>query len=190
MRRLRHIIGGVAGCCGRRLWLLLWALGMLSVADIPGSPIFVLSRAEQWGYIVAAGALKASVLGVPLGLMMRRRPWRPAAVAVIAVYGLLAVVNALCYRFYEFGITRKLLMILSQTTSREASEFVPALLANLRGLLSAPSTYVVAASALAVCVAMLRMPPWLWRRRSLWPAACRLRLSACRISPGARLTRW
>ncbi len=158
MRRLRHIIGGVAGCCGRRLWLLLWALGMLSVADIPGSPIFVLSRAEQWGYIVAAGALKASVLGVPLGLMMRRRPWRPAAVAVIAVYGLLAVVNALCYRFYEFGITRKLLMILSQTTSREASEFVPALLANLRGLLSAPSTYVVAASALAVCVAMLRMP--------------------------------
>ena len=153
-RRLQRIWSGLAGRFSPVLWLVLWVAGMLSVADIPGSPVFVLSRPAQWVYIVAVGALKASVLYIPLAWMMRRRRLRVTAHVLVGVYFVAALANALCYRFYEFGVTRKLFVILSQTTPREAAEFLPGLVSNLTSLLASPSTYAG--------VAVAGLAAWLW----------------------------
>jgi len=169
-RRIKAAVARVP--LDRRLWLLLWGLCMLSLVDIPGSPVFMMGRAAQWAYVALAGAFKASVMYVPLALMMRRRAGRVVALTLICLFALLAVANALCWRFYEFGITRKLFVILSQTTPRETSEFLPGLVSNVISLAAAPSTYTVMAAAVAVVWLMLRL-----RRRIAWIAVAVLTVS-------------
>lgn len=137
----------------RVVFLVVWVLCVLSVADVAGASQFKLSMFVQVVYLATVGALKGVVVMLLVWLLYSRLPrclYRPGqsgrlgiphltalmsrAVAVLAftLFAVLAVLNFGCYEFYGFGITRKLLLIIGQTTWREATEFLPGLWSNVR----------------------------------------------------------
>lgn len=52
------------------------------------------------------------------------------------------LVNFICFYFYGFGISNKLMAIISQTNYEETAEFLPTLLANLYSEIQNPATWL------------------------------------------------
>ncbi len=107
----------------RLLWLVLWVASMLSMADIPAGITFRIPSCLQVGYIICVGAFKGSAL-LALCLLCMRWKWMKVPVYVaVGIYVALAVVNFASYRFFGFGITRRMISIVMQTNPAEAAEF-------------------------------------------------------------------
>lgn len=53
------------------------------------------------------------------------------------------LVNFLCFHFYGFGISNKLMAIIAQTNYDETAEFLPTFLANLYSEIQNPATWLV-----------------------------------------------
>ena len=108
----------------RLLWLVLWVASMLSIADIPAGITFRIPSCLQVGYIICVGAFKGSVSLALCLLCLRWKCMRVPVYVAVGIYVALAVVNFASYRFFGFGITRRMISIVMQTNPGEAAEFV------------------------------------------------------------------
>lgn len=143
----------------RGLWVWLWLMGILSLFDIPGSPVFGLPPVWSAVYLLFASAFKGSLillLLIPL-LCTKRMKW--LAYALTGVYSLMAVTNAFCYAFYDMGISRKLLFIFAQTTPDEAAGFLPGLWHNIAGIFRHGAFYLAAGVTAALYAGVKKFSP-------------------------------
>lgn len=111
-----------------RLWLILWICALASICDI----IEFTLKFESHKFLIVAGlaaysVLKATFLTAIYILCRRRRILKPLAIALIAGFIFLSLVNGICWIFFGFGITNKLITIIIETNPREISEFLPEL---------------------------------------------------------------
>lgn len=134
----------------RILLFVCYILSLLSIVDIPFSPVYDFNLLLITVFLLNISMFKAVVLTLLLGwLYDRSRHLRSLAVAFVIIYGIICAVNAVSFAFYGFGISRKLIVVFSQTNMREISEFIPGLTDNIRNLLTSWRTYaVLAATAL------------------------------------------
>lgn len=146
-------------------------LSMLSVCDIPWAPAFRLPDIAAMAYFVTVAALKATAITLLLSPLLSRRRYRHAAIAAVVLYALLCLVNGGCWLLYGFGISRRLIIILSQTTPREISEFIPGMLMSIRGWLADPATWMAATLAAALIYCARYIPARSFRRACLLLAA-------------------
>lgn len=108
----------------RMMWLFLWVISMLSIADIPSSTAFGIPRWQQIAYILCVGAFKGSAFFILYLLCCRRKWLKTILVIVIGLYTVLASINYASYHFFGFGITRHMLSIVMQTNMAETKEFL------------------------------------------------------------------
>lgn len=143
----------------RVLWCVLLILSVMSLCDIPAANIFktVMPLGLRWIGIVLASAFKASFL---LGLLLScsRPGWlRIAAWCVLSVYAILCLINFVSFAFYDFGISHKMLMLLSETNPAEAGDFFSTFLVSLSQALSAGLLCKLLFIAAAVLI-LLKIP--------------------------------
>lgn len=142
---------------GRTAWLALWVFSVMSVADIPVSPVFGLSVTAQTLYVIVASAFKATLL-FALGLVMRRvRTLWALYLVGIGLFAMLSVVNCLSFVIYGFGISRRLVMICMQTTPAEIKGFSSELFSNLGHLLLSWRTLSSMAAVAVLFLAVRRV---------------------------------
>ncbi len=142
----------------RYLWLFLWIISIMSVFDITCASYCDWPAWLCVIYTPVVAAFKATVITLAAALLLKHRIGRPIAWILIFAYTLLSLVNLVSYAFYGFGITRKLILILAQTTPNEAAEFMPGLLLNILGCLRTPWPYI--------SIAAISLLAWLTRRAS------------------------
>ena len=126
----------------KRLWLLLTLLSIMSIWDIPNAPIFKIGLWLRIVYVIAVGALKGSVILAVYNFCQRWHVLKFICVIFIVFYALIAVVNFVSYEFYGFGLTRKMMFIVAQTTLNEVQGFVPGLYYNILNLFRNPIVYL------------------------------------------------
>lgn len=107
----------------RLLWVLLWAVSMLSIADIPAGIAFHMSPIIQVIYIICVGAFKGCVLLAIFVLCFSHKWLKIIACVALVMYTAIALVNSAAYHFFGFGITRRMISIIMQTNPAEATEF-------------------------------------------------------------------
>lgn len=112
-------------------WIALWLISILSLIDIPASPVLEWPREAYLPYLATVGAFKASLIFLIGRIAAKRSILRIAYVIAVSLYAIAATVNAVAYGLYGFGISRKLILIALQTTPREISGFAPELFANI-----------------------------------------------------------
>lgn len=144
----------------RLLWVILLAVSAMGMSDIPSadildSPLPVWTR---WAGVWLASAFKASACVAALAVSRDHRVLHAAAVAVVAVYCFLCSVNFLCLDFYGFGISHKMLMLISATNAQETWEFLGDFFRKAAGAVSVATAFWLAGAA-AICFLAYRIKP-------------------------------
>ena len=80
---------------------------------------------------MTVGAFKATVLIFLIAFLNKKKWVRPLIYVLVGLYGVLALLNFFSKIFYGFGITRKLLVIISQTNLEEIKGFLPGFWNNI-----------------------------------------------------------
>ncbi|MDO5395984.1 MAG: phosphoethanolamine transferase [Bacteroidales bacterium] len=140
----------------RCAWILLLFLSAFTIIDIVELPTFHFSGFMKWALLICFDAFKATAILFIINIVAprsHRLMW-----FAVALYGLVALINVIAYKFYGFGITRKLMVVVAQTTSGECAEFMQGLLRNLLSLLTDPWTLCVVAGCIAGIYAIRFMP--------------------------------
>lgn len=140
------------------LWSWLFLMSILSIIDIPGSNIYALSLPVQVLYTIFFSAFKSSILCAVFILLERYKIGKFLAYAFVSIFSALALVNAFSFIFYDFGISRKMLLIFAQTTSFEANGMMPAIFDNIISFLTRWSTLAVIAGVLLIWQALKKFP--------------------------------
>lgn len=140
------------------LWTWMFLMSILSVIDIPGSPVFALSPFIQVLYVLSFSALKATLLCSGVLLLERWRVGKYFAYILVGIFSILALVNAFSYTFYDFGISRKMLLIFAQTTAFETDGMIPAILDNIISFLIRWSTLAVIATTVILFIILKKFP--------------------------------
>ena len=149
----------------RYMLTVLFIFSVLSMIDIPSSPVFKIPGWLQCIYLICVSGFKAVALLLLCYPLFKIRYGKVIIWCIIAIYGILAIVNAVSWNYYSFGITRKLILIFAQTTPQEASEFMPGLFHNISQLFFTPGFYIALIAA-AIGVWVLRVLPGKWIGRA------------------------
>lgn len=126
----------------KQLWLFLSILSIMSIWDIPNASIFKMDLWARIIYAIMVGGLKGTILLIIYNLCRKWKILRIAWCIFIIFYAIIATLNFVSYEFYEFGLTRKMMFIVAQTTSYEIREFLPGLYYNIINLLENPILYI------------------------------------------------
>lgn len=147
MKNYNHIITKILSvfCSNKGLWVFLYLLSFFSLIDIPGSPVFKLPVYLQILYLIFVSAFKSSVLLLLLSALLSTKRLRIFAWIFLGLYSLIATANIFCYCYYGMGISRKLILILAQTTPDEIAGFMPGLSHNIIGIFKRPQFYLTVA---------------------------------------------
>ncbi|MCM1450066.1 MAG: phosphoethanolamine transferase [Clostridiales bacterium] len=146
----------------RGLWAIIMLLSIAGMADIPGASILTLPLWLQWTTVVAIASLKATLLSM---MVLIARKWKAATIAVwliVAVHIFLCLVNFVCYELYGFGISHKLIVVISQTNMAETCEFLPGLMDNLATATTHTGFWAGMAITVIAYVAVRRLQPALF----------------------------
>ena len=154
-----------------RLWLCLVVTAAGSLADVAEF------TSHQEGMVIAVAALiceavmKATALTAIYAVCRSNRWLRAGAVAVVAAFVALSLLNGFCWLFYGFGISMKLFKIMVETNPTEIGEFMPELAAKLTAMLQSIWFWVCAGAFAAAW-------RWLPKVSSKWMVSGSLVLSA------------
>lgn len=148
------------------LWTFLWFVSALSIIDIPGAIVYNIPYHCQILYIVTVSAMKASILLILIVPLIKRHKWFGRSILLIYIF--LATMNAFCFKFYDTGITRRLILTIVQTNKNEIREFLEGLINNIQGILLAPLFYLSIIFGTAFIYVFNIMP----RKTFLWIAGC------------------
>lgn len=119
----------------RRVWLVLLVASAFSVMDILGYYVaHDMGLWVEWG-VRGYAVLKATVITLLLGLVRKHRILYGIGWALVSIFILLSIANAVSYSLYGFGVSRKLVTILYETNSEEVRQFLPGMIGNIFSLL-------------------------------------------------------
>lgn len=122
---------------------MLFVFSILSIVDIPFSSAYSFPTGFAYIYLVTVAAFKATLLIFLIAFLDRKKWVIPIIYILVGLYGLLAFLNFFSKIFYGFGITRKLLVIISQTNLDEIKGFVPGFWNNIGISLSNTWTIII-----------------------------------------------
>ncbi len=135
------------------LWLLVFSI--LSIFDITEADQFRMSAVYKISFTIFVAAFKTIFILYILQFLFRGKLLKIAAYFLIFFYGLLSITNFLSYHLYGFGITRKFILIIAQSTSREISGFVPQLFSNIAAITKS-LYFPIFAAAILIATIMIR----------------------------------
>lgn len=138
------------------LWLFLVFISGMSIWDFTGAIIFDVSWGVKIGYIVFFSILKASVLTLLYSLARRNNVLWISVIILISLYVLVSLVNFVSFQLYGFGISRKLILILAQTTPSETYNFMPGLIHNISNVFKSWTFYAVCIAGIILGYAIKR----------------------------------
>ncbi|MDE6702850.1 MAG: hypothetical protein K2K00_04140, partial [Muribaculaceae bacterium] len=142
-----------------RLWyLILFILSVACLIDVPGAPVFGMSKFTQIVFTVSVSAFKASLLIIFAAWLWRYRKARILLIILLVLYIIVAITNVGAFAFYGFGMSRKLISLIAQTNPSEASEFIPDIISHLGLLLSSFWTWIAVIIAILTGVLFCKLP--------------------------------
>ncbi len=127
----------------KRMWLFLSLLSAMSIWDIPNAEIFKLDLWVRIVYAITVGAFKGTIMLLIYNWCWQWRLSRVVCNVLIFLYAIVSILNFVSFELYEFGLTRKMMFIIAQTTKNEVLEFVPGLFYNIIGVFTLPITYIL-----------------------------------------------
>ena len=127
----------------RILLLCICIFSFLSLIDIPSSPVFLMPPVCQYLYLATVSVFKGLLLMTLMYPLLRMRLTGVVWVAV-GLFGVISMFNAFSFFYYGMGISRKLMLIMAQTTPDETRNFLPGLLGNIGMMLSSLTLYIAA----------------------------------------------
>ena len=136
-----------------RLWLVLVVAAFGSLADVAEFAAREPGHSFALVGLACVAVFKSTVLTAIYAICRGNRWLKAGAVALIAAFIVLSLLNGLCVIFYGFGISMKLFKILMETNTTEVEEFLPELADKLIWLSRKLSLWVII--AILVCV-------WKW----------------------------
>ncbi len=120
----------------RRMWTVLYLFSLMSLVDIILSRNFALPFWYAWIFFMSFASLKSTVLLGLVILINRCRKLHWLAWIIVIGYCLLSAINGACYAIYGFGISKRLMSVLIQTSASEIKGFLPGLIHNIVTALS------------------------------------------------------
>ena len=139
-------------------YMIIYLISVASIVDIPGAPVFAMSKLTQAIFIISIAALKTSVLILIAAWLWRYRTGRIISIILLILYASAATVNIVSYGFYGFGMSRKLIALVAQTNAREATEFIPDMFSHLVSLFTSLRLWIFAIAAIAVYWILSKLP--------------------------------
>ena len=146
-RPFQFILGSKRFCAElakhKILWLFLTIVSILSLWDVTHSILFGGTFLIKNFYLLTVSMLKATIITLLYCLICRNWWLKGLYVCFIIIYTFAAIVNFCSFEFYGFGITRKLILIIGQTTVREVLGFIPGFWSNIIQVFKSLTLYVV-----------------------------------------------
>ena len=139
------------------LWCLLVAIEILGVIDIAGYNIMRNNSLYFNIGLFCFAIFKATFLSWLYALAKGIKWLRVLFILFFAGLGLLALINALCFTFYGFGISRKLIFIMLETTPAETAGFMPQFFSNFHSLLFSWKSLAIVAF-IGLCLILKQIP--------------------------------
>lgn len=129
----------------RILWFTISILSLLGVCDIPGDLLRPMPSWLQWVMVILISAMKGLILTLLYLFCRKFRFLKIIYWIAFGLYALLCIANAVGIAIYDMGISHKMLVIISQTTDSEISEFFPTLFSNLFAKILSTGTWITLA---------------------------------------------
>lgn len=104
-------------------WIILYIISICSIIDLPAAPKYDFAVWQQWVATLGLAGLKAGLITIMTGWVWKVKQLRPLWILCGIFYITTSIVNILSWYFFGFGICRKFFRLISQTNSREISEF-------------------------------------------------------------------
>lgn len=143
-KRWKKVLGDIAVQFYRYriLYVVMVALGILSVCDIPAADSFKFSIVYRVVFSVFVAVLKTTILFALILFLFKNKYLKILGCVFIGVYAFLSLLNFFSWQFYGFGISRKLILIAVQTTPSEINGFLPQLVSNIVEFLKSPLLWI------------------------------------------------
>lgn len=122
----------------------MFAVSAMGLADIHPSPVFNYPAPLLYTLLALVAAFKATALTQIWCICKPAKALRITAAVLLSVYGLICFVNFASDNFYGFGLTHKLITLITQTNARETAEFLPVLGHNILSALASWQLWVFA----------------------------------------------
>ena len=112
----------------RYAWLFLSLFSLFGIIEIPYATVLDQPKWLLWGFIVLIAAFKGCILTILIIATTYKRWTFSISCVLIGSYVFCCLINFFSFISYGFGITHRMVTILSQTNIREIKEFMPDLL--------------------------------------------------------------
>lgn len=141
--------------------MALLAVSAMGTTDVVTADIFTvyLPKWLQWSALVSCAAMKASLWLMVLSVSRKWRWLYVISVSTVYLYAFLCLVNFICFEFYGFGISHKMLMLMSETNPSEAIDFFESFGVKIKEILSWKSVITTVTIVAIVCLIVRRLRP-------------------------------
>ncbi|MCM1489654.1 MAG: phosphoethanolamine transferase [Muribaculum sp.] len=157
--KIQDIATWCSSAKSRLIWYVLFIASVMGMADIVSANIFkyAIPLWIRWSGFIFCSAMKATLLIGVLFLCRGKRWLRLLASIAIGIYILLCLINFVSFAFYDFGISHKMLMLMSETNPSETMDFFDTFFEKTCDFLSAGTLVCIA--GICVMYVMIRMLP-------------------------------
>ena len=150
-----------------RIWIILFLFSVMGMIDLPSGRLFPCTVSISWILIIIIAFTKATFLSI-IGRLINHLRFRYKTAAGIlnvlficftVAVCLCCLVNFICFYFYGFGISNKLMAIIAQTNYDETAEFLPTFLANLYSEIQNTATWLIVIMSLCLILFADKLAP-------------------------------
>lgn len=142
----------------RSVWTWLLIVSWFGLVDINGMPLIDWPTWMVTAMLICVSVLKATVLWA-LFIIAKTRKWsKIAVIGILILYSLACLTNGICFCIYGFGISHRLVAVLSQTNLQETKEFLPGLFENFIKLIFSARAGLFLLTSAVIWFAAKRIP--------------------------------
>lgn len=116
------------------LWFSLVLFSLMGMVDLGRENVLPWPHWIVMCQLLAVASLKASAIWLLMMAASRRRILRVLIWCIVLIYGFFCFANWISYVLYGFGISHRMMAVLSQTFGEEIIGFMPGFIDNLRSL--------------------------------------------------------
>ena len=139
---MRYLTTKLSDRSARYVWLFLSLFSLFGIIEIPYATVLDQPKWLLWGFIVLIAAFKGCILTILIIAATYKRWILSISCVLIGCYVFCCLINFFSFITYGFGITHRMVTILSQTNIREIKEFMPDLLNRIFSPESSAVTYL------------------------------------------------
>lgn len=131
-------------------WGALFLLSVMGMSDLPASSIIEGTAFARWLIVILIAICKTTLIVYVIYLCRKRRLLYTFFIILTFLYAFSCLVNFISYELYGFGLTVKLMTIISQTNQREFMEFIPVMCWDIFRVLGLPAFWISFLSAAGI----------------------------------------